>query len=466
MVRTSWFRLPCLVLLGIALVLPSLADAERRRRRPNVDLKKVLTMSDRAKARLPKSVLRRAVHKYGLKAVALRKSFVKKHSDAYRYKIPQHPSYKVRDQQYSGNCWIFSTGRVLASKLHKKGRKSPLLASSFVNYHSMRQTARALLKEAYRDKLGRPDLSRVAEADEGGFEVWAMKIVKRQGFVPAEKMPLTADGSDPGLYLNRLQTLLGKAKLDFAKLSRGKGTATKRKAMLKRYEKKVDQLLDMSIGKPPKSFTYEGKRYTPRTFASRYLGLKPRDLDYVTLTHYPTRGWNRRYKGGGGSPGMPAFDEYNVSMKTMQAAVKKTLRKGEAVLLGVNVSEDQPHRADFKNAPKNAEGILSLRAFNYKRLIPAPRLSKRDKLKAGLWEANHAMAITGYDPGSKRGSVKKWKIENSHGADSGDKGFFHMYDGFFRKHVEDVVVPRSAVPASVLKQLDARPRATPRKHQR
>ena len=163
---------------------------------------------------------------------------------------------------------------------------------------------------------------------------------------------------------------------------------------------------------------------------------------------------------------MPAFDEYNVSMDVMQKAVKKTLRKGEAVLFGVNVSEDQPHRADFANAPKKAKGILSMKAFNYRNLIPAPRLSKRDKLRAGLWEANHAMAITGYDPGSKRGTVRKWKVENSHGASSGDKGFLHMYDDFFRKHVEDVVVPRSAVPARVLKLIDARPRTTLKKHQR
>ncbi len=462
MVRTSrWYSLPCLVLM-VAVALPSVAGARKR-----YDLKKVLTMGDRAKAKLPRSVLKRAVHKYGLKAVALRRSFVKKHSDKYGCVIPKHTSYKVRDQKYSGNCWIFSTGRVLASKLHKQGRKSPILSSSFVNYHSMRQTARALLKEAARDKMGRPDLKRVAEADEGGFEVWAMKIIKRQGFVPYQKMPLTADGSDPGLYLNRLQTLLGKAKLDFAKLNRGKskGTATKRKTMLRKYEKQVDQMLEMSIGKPPKSFTWKGQRYTPKTFASRFLKLKPADLDYVTLTHYPTRGWNRRYKGGI-SPGMPAFDEYNVSMKVMQQAVKKTLRKGEAVLFGVNVSEDQPHRADFKNAPKNAEGILSLRAFNYKNMIPAPKISKRDKLKAGLWEANHAMAITGYDPGKKRGSVLKWKVENSHGRSSGDKGFLHMYDDFFRRHVEDVVVPRSAVPKHVLKQIEGRPRSTLKKHQR
>ena len=460
MVRTSrWFALPCLVLL-IAIALPASGEARKR-----YDLKKVLSMGDRAKAKLPRSVLRRAAHKYGLKAVALRRSFVKKHSDKYKYQIPAHSSYKVRDQKYSGNCWIFSTGRVLASKLHKQGRKSPIMSSSFVNYHSMRQTARALLKEAARDKMGRPDLRRVAEADEGGFEVWAMKIIKKQGFVPYQKMPLTADGSDPGLYLNRLQTLLGKAKLDFAKLNKKKGTPTQRNAMLKKYQKQVDQMLDMSIGKPPKSFSWKGKRYTPKTFASNFLSLKQRDLDYVTLTHYPTRGWNRRYKGGI-SPGMPAFDEYNVSMKVMQQAVKKTLRKGEAVLFGVNVSEDQPHRADFKNSPEQAKGILSMQAFNYRNLIPAPKLSKRDKLKAGLWEANHAMAITGYDPGKKRGSVRKWKVENSHGASSGDKGFLHMYDDFFRKHVEDVVVPRSAVPARVLKQIEGRPRTTLKKHQR
>ena len=434
------------------------AEAAPRKR---YDLKKVLAMSDRAKAKLPPSVLRRAVHKYGLKAVALRRSFLKKHNTCYKVTVPKPKNYQVRDQQYSGNCWIFASGRVLASKMHKKGKKAPMLSPSFVNYYNMRQTANALLREAARagNKKQRPDFKRVEEADEGGFQIWAMKIIQRHGFVPERSMPMSADAADPALYVNRLQTLLVKAQGDLARV-KGRGAPAKRKAMLKKYQGQVDALLDTAIGKPPKRFTYQGKRYTPRTFASKFLGLKPQDTDYVTLTHYTDRSFNRRYRSGK-APGMNSFDEYNVSMSTIQKAVKRSVRRGEAVLFGINVSEDHPHRAYGENLPRAAKGLLSIKAFDYGKLIPSPNISKRDKLRAGLWQANHAMTITGYDPGRK--GVIKWKVENSHGRGSGDKGFFHMYDDYFKRHVEDVVVPRSAVPAHILKRADAQPRARARK---
>jgi bleomycin hydrolase len=218
----------------------------------------------------------------------------------------------------------------------------------------------------------------------------------------------------------------------------------------------VDDLLQTALGKPPKQFRYKGQRYTPRTFSKNFLGLRDRDLDYVTLTHYPNRAWNRGYCTTA-TPGMQPFTEYNVSKSVIQQAVKKTLSDGEAVLFGINAGDDHPHRATGKHLPDKAKGILSKAAFKYKNLIPSPSLSKRDKLKAGLSGADHAMAITGYNPGMKRGSVQKWKVENSHGTDTGDKGYFHMYDDYFRRHVEDVVVPRSSVPKSVLKQLESRP---------
>jgi len=427
--------------------------------RKGFDLSKVLTMSDRAKRQLPKRVLNRAIRKYGLKAVALRRSFVKKHNPGYKVKVPEPKTYKVRDQCGSGNCWIFASGRVLASKMHRKGRGAPMLSSSFVNYYNMRQTARALIKE-FSSKEGRdqaPDLSRVAEADEGGFQIWAMDIIRKHGYVPAEKMPLTADGAKPGLYINRLQSMLAKAQRDFSRLDKSKASKAQRQNLLRTYNKQIDGLLGTALGKPPRRFTHKGKQYTPKTFARQFLGVTDKQLDYVTLTNYSNRSYNRRYESGV-SPGMKSFNEYNVSMDVIQQAIKRTVRKGEAVLFGVNVDSDNPHRADIKVGPGDARGILSLRAFNYRNLIPSSRLAKRDKLNAGLTGANHAMAITGYDPiPGKRGKVRKWRVENSHGLKTGDRGMFHMYDDYMRHHVEDVVVPRWAVPKNILKKAEAKP---------
>lgn len=451
--RSWWITLRVAVLLAVIWGLGSWSSLASARQR--FDLSKVLTMSDRAKAKLPDQIKRQAIHTYGLKSVALSNTFLRKHNTRYRYQIPRHPTHQVRDQQYSGNCWIFASGRVLASKLHKKNREAPKLSASFVNYHMLRQVSFGILADTANAKSRRPNMSAIEHADEGGYQIWAMNIIKNHGFVPDEKMPMTADAADSGVYINRLQALLASAQVEFSRIAPGTEAKAQRKATLKKYKGMVEDLLQTALGKPPKRFSYKGQRYTPRTFSTKFLGLQDKDLDYVTLTHYTNRAWNRGYCTTD-TPGMKPFTEYNVSKSVIQQAVKKTLRDGEAVLFGINVGDDHPHRASGKNLPDKAKGLLSKAAFKYDNLIPSPRLSKRDKLKAGLSGADHAMAITGYNPGGNRGSVQKWKVENSHGTDAGDKGYFHMYNDYFQRHVEDVVVPRSSVPASVLKQLESR----------
>jgi bleomycin hydrolase len=102
---------------------------------------------------------------------------------------------------------------------------------------------------------------------------------------------------------------------------------------------------------------------------------------------------------------------------------------------------------------------MSLAAYNYGVFVPSEKISKGDRLKARIDTANHAMAVTGYDPAAKGKGVLKWKIENSWGSKANDKGHLHMYDDFFRQYVEEVAIPRSLVPQDVLAKLESRPLA-------
>ena len=151
------------------------------------------------------------------------------------------------------------------------------------------------------------------------------------------------------------------------------------------------------------------------------------------------------------------------SSKVLQEAVKKTVRGGEAVYFSTNVSADNIHRVKKgDNIPREAQGILSLRAFDYKSYIPTAKLSKRDRVRSGISAANHAMTITGFDPGRK-GSVRKWKVDNSWGTAIGDNGHLHMYNDFFRHYMREVVVPRSSVPKAILAKIEAKPVFKPKK---
>jgi bleomycin hydrolase len=296
----------------------------------------------------------------------------------------------------------------------------------------------------------------LVDATEGGYQSWAIDLVKKRGIVPKTKMGTTSDGANSALALAQLHRLLATAVRDCDRVGEGRNAKAQRKSIARNYRKKVDQLLNTTIGRPPKRFSVGGKQYSPKTYV-KALGLKDKDLDYVTLTHDPSRGWYRGYEHAV-CTGMKACVAYNVPMSVIQSAAKKTIKSGEAVYFSVNHDKDEnPHWVSGKNIPKAARGVLSVSAFNYKPYIPAQKLSKRDLVSAGISTANHAMAITAYDPGDKRGSVRKWKVENSHGSKTGDRGYYHMYDDFFRRYAEEVVVPRSVLTKAVLKRIAAHP---------
>jgi bleomycin hydrolase len=270
-------------------------------------------------------------------------------------------------------------------------------------------------------------------------------------------MDTSADGASSGLAVNELQRLVASAQREFAAIKKKKApdAALRRQALLERCERDVDALLGATIGTPPTSFRYRGKQYTPQSFLTDYLRLTPADLDFVVLSNNPTKGFARRRQIK--DPGMKPFGAYNVAMPVLEKAVQDTIRRGEAVYVATNVSANQPYRAEGKNIPARAKGILSLDAFKYESFIPQHRLSKHDRIDADLSPTNHAMAITGFDADGSR--VRKWKIENSWGRDAGAAGHWHMYDDFFRAYVTEVAVPRALVPKEILEKADSRARA-------
>lgn len=49
------------------------------------------------------------------------------------------------------------------------------------------------------------------------------------------------------------------------------------------------------------------------------------------------------------------------------------------------------------------------------------------------WGGSHAVLVVGYEVDPITGRVRKWKIQNSWGEESGDRGYFHMYSDYFER---------------------------------
>jgi bleomycin hydrolase len=439
-------------LLAVALTLLLAAPAAGARQ-ASPELKQVLKMSDAQKAKLPPATKQLAVATFGLRAVAQSNDFLAKHDPKYDCLVPgEDQPHRIRDQKGSGRCWIYATDRVLRSVALKRGVTAPEMSTSYVNYFALRDQVMGVLnKAAAGDKKGlKPFLVRDA-ASEGGYQPWALDIIREHGFVPKRAMGSSADAFASGVAINELQRLLAAAQGEFRVVKKdAPDAATRRQAILQRYEGELDGLLSATLGKPPAEFTYQGKRYTPQSFLSDYLRVGSADLDLVVLSHSPTHGFMRRRTVS--QAGMKPFAEYNVSMPVIEKAVQDAIRAGQAVYVATNVSSDNPYRVEAKTT--DAKGVLSLAAFKYGSFIPQHPLDKHDRMQAGISRANHAMVITGFDVEGR--GVRKWLIDNSWGPKAGAGGHWHMYDDYFREYVEEVAVPRSLVPADILARCDAR----------
>ena len=68
---------------GLVLLTPTPGDA-----RGSLPSRKVLDMSDRCRAQLPRTKKVQAIRRFGLEAVALRRGFVKRHKPTYKVEVP------------------------------------------------------------------------------------------------------------------------------------------------------------------------------------------------------------------------------------------------------------------------------------------------------------------------------------------------------------------------------------------
>lgn len=403
------------------------------------------------KDELPQEIKARAVQLHGRKAVALRHDVINTMNKRYRVKVPwAKQNTGDRDQRSSGRCWIFAGNVALESVALKRNNKQTRLSESFVNYHALRRAAFGVLDQAGKSQKKPLPPKTAQKISEGGFAAWYYDIVRLDGIVPESAFPSTWPANRSSDYLGAVRSVVSDALRKIEHVGLGKDTREQRQAIIKQAKADVISQLNLALGEPPKRFSIDGKRYSPRTFTKKYLGLTDSDLDVVILGNDPSSAFNR-HSTVKGFPGMKPFKQHNVGISTLRDVARKALRKGNALYFSTNISSSNPHVVGkTPHVPAKAKGVLNINAFDYTQLMPKgwKRMSKRDRRKVAELNANHAMALVGYDTSK----TPKWLVQNSYGTSHGDKGRLHMYDDFFTYYASTVAVPRAMVSTKVLKK--------------
>ena len=356
----------------------------------------------------------------------------------------------VKNQNRSGTCWSYSTIGFLESELIRMGKGVHDLSEMFVVHHTMLDRAEYVVR-----------MCGTAQFAPGGSAYDVIYCLKNYGLVPQAVMPGIQYGSTPA------DTLPVHTELDA--VAGGVVNAVVNSGLKKLtpvWKKALSAVYDTYLGKCPETFTYNGKEYTPQSFAEE-LGLNADD--YVSITSYTHHPYYTTFALE--VPDNWRMDQmYNVPMEEMMAIIDNALAKGYTLAWGADVSEICFTRKGLGVVP-NEEKAVDLTDSDMARWLGLSATDKREELtKKPLpektitqemrqaaydsWENtdDHGMQIfgTAKDQNGKR----YYMVKNSWGTQKSEyKGIWYVSEAYMQYKTNDVLVHKNAIPKKIREKL-------------
>jgi len=374
--------------------------------------------------------------------------------------------WKVTNQERSGRCWLFAGLNLLrVGVMRKTGLKEFEFSQNYAMFWDKIERANyfleAIIETADRgidDRTVAYLLGNVA-SDGGQWNMFAA-LVAKHGLVPKGYMPETQSSSNTARMNSMLQYQLRQgARAVRAAAAEGVDAARAVKADILQV---IYRVLCIHLGTPPESFDWQwtdkDKQFhrdgvlTPQEFAARYVDLPV--ADYACLVHdpRPTSPAGRTYTVEylGNVIGGPPVTYLNVDMSVIKDIAARTIQGGEPVWFGCDVGKMM----------SNDYAVWDAGLYDLPSLYDAPfELDKAARLVYHETQMTHAMLFTGVDV--LDGVTRRWRVENSWGSERGKDGFYTMNDSWFDQYVFEIAARRDALPAELLKALDAEPIVLP-----
>ena len=363
--------------------------------------------------------------------------------------IMELPITSIKDQNRSGTCWDYSALSFFESELLRTKKKEYDLSEVFVankNYMD-----RAILKVRMHGD---------AQFAQGGSAYDVLYVLKNYGICPEEAM--AKPGAMVGDTLNNFNEFFHVMTPYVNAVS-----SSKEKKLTPAWKAGLQGILDAYLGKTPESFTYEGKTYTPQTFA-KSLGLNWDDYyNFTSYTHHPfytefpleiQDNWRQAMS-------------WNVTMEELERIIDNALEKGYTVLWGGDVSEDGFTR-DGLAMLVDIEKVQSNEGSDMAKWLKLSSGEKKEKLqKLGVnvpeltpsqekrqeeydnWQLtdDHGMHI--YGKATDQNGRIYYKVKNSWGKHGDYDGIWYMSKNFIIAKAMDIMVNKHAVPKEILNKL-------------
>ncbi len=339
----------------------------------------------------------------------------------------------VKDQGSSGTCWSYSGNSFIESEMIRMGKKPVELAQIFTARNAYVEKGKMYVKMHGAVTLG-----------EGGAFHDVMNMYKKYGTVPRSAYT----GLQEGQTRNNFSEM---SKMSESVLA----SVIKNDKLSENWIKAYTSVIDTYLGEAPTEFTYEGKKYTPKTFADQVVGVKAEDyVEISSLKEYPYYTKFTLLV-----PDNWSFDQvYNVKMDELVETVDNALKNGYTVAWAGDVSEKG---FSWKNGVAFVPEIdfAQMTAEQKAEMFNGPKAEKKvtedERQKAfDNYETtdDHGMHITGV--AKDQNGKEYYIVKNSWGLSNDYKGYMYMTKEFMKYKATAIMLHKNAVPKAIAKKLE------------
>ena len=362
--------------------------------------------------------------------------------------VKKNPITSIKDQNRSGTCWDYSTLSYFESEILKATGKTYDLCESFVANKTYMDRAIQVVR-----------LHGDCQFAEGGSTYDPLYCLEHYGICPEKAMPFP--GSLYGDSLNNFGEFFSVMTPYVQSVAK-----SSLKKISSQWKVGLQGILDAYLGKCPEQFTYEGKTYTPKTFAAS-LGLDWNNyVSFTSFSHHPF--WTQFAVEVQDNWRNPLT--WNVPIDDLQKILDNAIMNGYTIAWGGDVSEEGFTRKGlaYNVDEKKLENMKGSDMARWLKLTPAKKKSLVDSLGVNVpevvptqkqrqerfddWELtdDHGMLVFGI--AKDQNGKEYYMVKNSWGKSGDYDGIWYMTKNFIIANTMDFMVNKNAVPKDIRKK--------------
>lgn len=340
----------------------------------------------------------------------------------------------VKNQGSSGTCWSYSANSFLESEMIRLGKQPVEISQIYTARNAYIEKGKNYVRMHGAITLG-----------DGGALHDVINMYRKYGALPQTAYT----GLNYGTTKNNFA--------EMAAINEGLLAAVVKNPngeLSTTWEKAYTSVIDSYLGTVPQNFDYNGKKYTPQTFAKDVIGINPDE--YVELSSFTDHPYYDKFVLM--VPDNWSLDlMYNVKMNDLTDIIDNALKNGYTVGWAGDVSEKG---FSWKN------GVAYIPAKNFADMTleekegifkgPQAELEITPELRQKAFDNyqttdDHGMHIVGL---SKDQNGKEYYIvKNSWGATNDYKGYLYMSKNFVKYKTTAILLNKGGIPKELAKKL-------------